>query len=203
MKLLNYLKIGAMAGALALTPKANAGGSIEVMPSSGSTTIDLKVSEDITPKTDVFIRNKSALESDDVSNFGLISFGYGSGVKLVSENQFIEGYGVDPRIGAKYFKKFGDFSVFTLGTTSLRDHGSFESVSEIDYSPLLSDSVKLNTFLETVINFNMGDYKFTILNPRLGLDVNGVKFGVGYDRFISGAKPVDRLGGYLIVSIGN
>ena len=171
--------LAALAGGV---PSASAAdGSVEVMAGHKATTLDLKVSGEIAPKTGLFLRDIETIGYDGtVSHFGLADLSYeiAGGVGAVAEIQVAPGMGVVPRIGAQYFGKFGDLSAYVLGTIKTAEHPDGEFMASLRYAPEVAKDVKLPISIEALTSVGEEGHKFSTQKIRAGIELGG-KYEVG------------------------
>lgn len=195
MRILKKLAVGAamIAALVGGTPQSKAAeGSLEVMAGQVATTIDLKVSGQIAPKTGLFLRGITTADYDgDVSHFGLadVSYNIVDGLDAVAEVQLASGMGVVPRVGAQYFGKFGDVSIYTLATVKAMENPDGEFVVNLGYTPKLTEEVRLLTNLENLTSVGAEGHQFSTQKVRTGLTFQEkYQVGAGIDLTELGPK---------------
>jgi len=182
--LVKELAIAAAIAALtALIPlPANASGSVEAMAGEKTTTIDTKVSTEVAPDTNLFLRQMTTSDyNSKVSFFGLADLTYNifGGLDAVAEVQAAPGMGVIPRLGAQYFGQFGDFSVYALGTVKAMEHPDGEFIVNMGYTPELTEGVRLLTNVENLTSIGEEGHQFSVQRLRAGLKFMD-KYGIGF-----------------------
>ena len=180
------LATAALAATIALSPMpAKADGSVEAMAGHKATTIDLKVSGEVAPRTGLFVREITTTDYEgNVSAFGLIDLSYKviGGLDVVGEVQAAPGMGVIPRIGAQYFGQFGDLAIYALGTVKAGEHPDGEFVTVIGYAPKLAEGVNLLTSLENLTSVGESGHQFSVQRARVGVTLaDKYQIGVGAD----------------------
>ena len=180
------LGMAAMAATIALSPTAvNAGGSVEAMAGHQSTTIDTKISTEIAPRTNLFLRQMTTADYEgNVSFFGLANLSYNivGGLDVVGEVQAAPGMGVIPRLGAQYFGQFGDFAVYALATVKTMENPDGEFVVNLGYTPKLSENISLLANLENLTSVGEAGHNFSVQRLRAGITVQEkYQLGLGAD----------------------
>lgn len=185
-KLRTFATGAAIAATLALSPMAaRAEGSIDAMAGHQSTTIDLKVSGEVAPKTGLFVREMTTADYEGkVSHFGLADLSYeiAGGVSAVAEIQAAPGMGVIPRVGAQYFGEVGDLTLYVLGTVKAGEQPDGELVAVIGYTPELTEGVSLLTSIECLTSVGESGHQFSGQKLRAGVTLEDkYQIGVGAD----------------------
>ncbi len=180
------LATAAIAATIALSPMAaNAEGSAEAMVGHQTTTIDTKVSAEVAPRTNMFLRQMTTSDySGDVSFFGLADLSYNvvGGLDVVAEVQAAPGMGVIPRVGAQYFGEVGDLTLYVLGTVKAGEKPDGEFVTIIGYAPKLAEGVDLLTSVEDLTSVGKEGHNFSVQRLRLGVTLaDKYQIGVGAD----------------------
>ena len=180
------LAIAALAATIALSPTpATAGGSVEAMTGHKSTTIDTKISAEVAPKTNLFVRQMTTADyKGDVSVFGLADLSYKivDGLDIVGEIQAAPGMGVIPRVGAQYFGQCGDLTLYVLGTVKAGEKPDGEFVTVIGYTPELTEGVSLLTSIENLTSVGENGHQFSGQKLRLGVTLDDkYQIGAGAD----------------------
>lgn len=182
---------------------ANAGNSAEVMVGNKSTTLDIKVTTDVAPRTNLFLRGRTSVDyQGEVSYFGLadLSVNLVDGLDAVAEAQFIPDVGVIPRLGLGYFKKAGDFSVYGLVTAGLNgENVDAEILANIRYAPKLTDNLDLVLNLENITNVGEQGHNFSVQRLRTGLGVDNYEVGVAADFTEAGGEVTSNVGVYAAI----
>ena len=186
-KLRKVVTSTAIAATLALSPMpaSAADGSIESMAGHKATTIDLKLSGEVAPKTGLFVRETTTTDNKgEVSHFGLadVSYSIVDGLDAVAEVQAAPGMGVVPRVGAQYFGEVGDFSVYALGTVKAMENPDGEFLAVLKYTPELTDGVSLLTSAENLTSVGSEGHNFSTQRLRAGVTIaDKFQVGVGAD----------------------
>jgi hypothetical protein len=173
MTIRQKLGMAAMAVIMALSPGvATAGGSVELMAGHKSATLDTKISTEIAPKTNLFLRQMTTSDYDgEVSFFGLadVSYNLVDGLDLVGEVQAAPGMGVIPRAGMQYFGQLGDLSLYVLGTAKMTESPDGEFVVSLGYAPKLGEGVDLLISLEDLTSVGETGHQFSVQRLRAGI----------------------------------
>ncbi len=198
------LAMAALAATIALTPvPTKAGGSVEVMAGHNQTTIDTKISTEIAPKANLFIRQITTADYEgEVGFFGLadVSYNIFDGLDVVAEVQAAPGMGVIPRAGLQYFGQLGDFSVYVLGTVKTMENPDGEFVVNLGYTPKISDNVNLLLNLEDLTSVGEKGHNFSVEKLRTGVTfMEKYQVGAALDLTILGNEgELDyNLGGFM------
>jgi len=178
--------------------------SVEVMAGNESTTLDTKISANVAPRTNLFLRGRTSVdyESDNVNYFGLadLSVNLVDGLDAVAEAQFIPGVEVVPRLGLGYFKKVEDFSVYALATAGLSgENVDAEFFANLRYAPELTDDLELVLNLENVTNVGEQGHNFSVQRLRTGLGVDNYEIGVAADLTEASGEVTSNIGGYAAI----
>ncbi|MBT3814144.1 hypothetical protein HOE37_02110 [Candidatus Woesearchaeota archaeon] len=179
------LATAAMAAIMALSPTpATAGGSVELMAGNEAVTLDAKLFGELAPKTNLLARTRLTTDyENNLAPFTLVDLSYHliGGLDVVVEMQFTPTDGFVARPGVQYFSKWNDFSLFALGTVNVDENPTGEIITLMQYTPKLSDALKLITQIETVTNFGELGHNFSVERLRLGLGVGDYQFGAAGD----------------------
>ena len=180
------LATAALAASLIFSPKfaEAASGSVEVVAGNEAVTLDAKLFGELAPKTNFLARTRLTTDyGNNLNPFTLVDLSYNliDGLDVVMEMQFTPTDGFVARPGVQYFGKWNDFSLFALGTVSIDENPTGEIITLMQYTPKLSDALKLITQIETVTNFGEPGHNFSVERLRLGLGVGGYHFGAAGD----------------------
>jgi hypothetical protein len=190
----------ALAATLATGNAARANGSVEVMAGHEKATIDLKVGTKLAPRTNVFFRGRTGMDYENkVDYFGLadLSINVVGGLDGVVETQFIPSVGVVPRAGAQYFGKFGDASVYGLGTVKLGEDPDAEFVLNLRYAPKVTEDTSIVLNAENVTNVGGQGHNFSVQRLRAGVGVGKYEAGAAADVNEAAGKVSYNVGGYV------
>ncbi len=159
--------------------------SAEVMVGNTNTTLDVKVSTEVAPKTNLFVRNRTTIDYENqVSNFGLADLSYNliGGLDAVAEVQMIPEAELIPRLGLGYFNKVADLSCYGLATAGLSgEKVDAEVFASLSYTPKITDDLQLKLSLEDVSNFGQEGHNFSAQRFRAGLGVEQYEAGLAAD----------------------
>jgi hypothetical protein len=88
---------------------------------------------------------------------------------------------VRPTAGLQYLMFSRDVSVFVLPRFDLTQTYNFETLTVLEYKPMLSKNWGIYTRVEGLYNYNtkLGYHEITEINLRLGVSYKNVQFGVG------------------------
>lgn len=195
---------GLMALGMAAPAKA-AEGSLEVMCGDQTCATDLKASGTIVPGMGIFARQTTGVDyKNQVSPFGLVDLTYNvvDGLDVVAEAQYSPGMGFMPRAGVQYFHSFGDFSVYALATTSLKEPMYGEVVANLRYQPELTERLDGVVNVEALTDFSKKGHDFSAQKVRVGIALDKkVEAGAAVNMSETGTSFDDpNFGGYLKVS---
>ncbi|MFA6460758.1 MAG: hypothetical protein WCV90_00695 [Candidatus Woesearchaeota archaeon] len=193
---------GLLALGVATSAKA-AEGSLEVMCGDQTCAADLKVSGSVAPGLGIFARQTTGIDyKNQVSPFGLVDLTYNvvDGVDVVAEGQYSPGMGFMPRAGVQYFGQFGDFSVYALATTSLKEPMYGEVVANLRYQPALTERLDGVVNVEDVTDFSKKGHDFSAQKVRVGVALDKkVEAGAAVNMSETGtAFDGANYGGYLL-----
>ena len=175
------------------------GQSVEMMSGNKGSTIDTKFSTELPYGTGLFFRDRISVGTNkNVNYFGLmdISKRIGKGLDAVAEFQFSPGMPVDSRVGIQYYKSLGDFSVYSLGTSSLSKNSNNEILVNLRYAPKLNKNLEGVINLENITNFELDKHNFSIQRARMGLKKGKYEFGLAADLGESEGKVSKNIGVY-------
>jgi len=181
---------------------SGAGGSVEVMGGQANTTLDVKLSGEVAPRTGIFVRNRTTVDyNNQVSPFTLadLTFNIAGGLDAVAEVQMAPGMGAVPRLGVQYFKAFGDFSVYGLATGKARENPNAEMIVLLRYMPRLSERIKGFAQVEALSDIGRTGHEYSTQRIRLGLDISGYRLGAAADLVETGNKAAMsyNMGGFV------
>jgi hypothetical protein len=163
--------------------------SIAVEASKNGALVDAKTNGNITEKVGYFNRNKIFLDYKNNGGFFSltdISYGLGKGFSILGE-AWLSDKGILPRLGASYFGRFGNFSLYTAHT-----------ISPFDYCAFIKPSYAKK----------LGKLEFVVVSENLaGFDKDGFgswkstnKLGVKKGKYAVGATNTTTLDNQLEVS---
>ena len=187
-----YLAVAPMA-VQAAEPVPPAKASVEVLAGDKSTILDTMLAKPLGEGFSLFNRNRitigyegaKSLEDVGVSSFHVFSLVYNiphvPGLSAVAELDMIPGVGITPRIGAQYGAKFGDVGIFQLATVKAGEKPDLTSITNLSYTPKITEDVGLVTNLENVTVLEEEGHKFSTQRLRLGVDIEGYQIGAGVD----------------------
>ncbi len=163
-------------------------GAIELMAGDESATLDWKLFVPLSEELTLFNRLRSTAVYEDAqkSAINVTSLGYNvavPGLDLFVESDLITGKGIDLRAGVQYFGKFDDFSVFQLFSIGLQGDPDFNSITNLNYAPSLTEDVGLYFNIENFTNFGLDGHSFSTQRLRAGFALEDVQFGVAMDLF--------------------
>lgn len=193
------LIVGALLGGAPQTKAA----SLDAVVGNQGIELDLKATGNIAPKINVFNRNLiNTGYNNQVGYFGFtdLSLKLVEGLDLVAETQYAPGTGVVPRIGLQYFKSFGDFSAYVLGTVGANKNPNGEAVTILTYNPKLGEKLGLFLGAENVTNFGKDGHNFSSQKLKSGLSFgknSEYQVGAAANLSESQGKTNYNLGGYM------
>jgi hypothetical protein len=187
------LAFGAPSYAAAEMPTKPAHGAVEVMAGQETGTLDAKFAIPVAPKLNAFTRHRVTSDYDgNVGSFHVANLSYNvvDGLSVVAEVDAIPGVGLDPRLGAQYFKKVGDVSMFGLVSQSAKPDGlNLTSLTNVCYTPTLKGDLSLVLGVENVSNFNDEGHNFSTQRLRAGVGYKGLQGGIAADLTEVGKDP--------------
>lgn len=166
-------------------------GRAEVMVGDNQSTLDLKASQNLTEKINLFGRAKVTrdYETHTTSPFAFIDVNYslGKGFSAFYETQFIDlkdSTLMTPRFGISYFtpitKDLTFFSATSLNVTQDKDpKQNVETVNNLRYTPQIGNSKYYALAqVETVSNFGSDGLNFATQNFRFGAGKGKLEAGL-------------------------
>lgn len=192
-----------LAATLAVPLKARAN-SAEVFVGDKNTTIDVRMSGELAPKTNLYLRAMTSADyHNQVGYFGLadVSYNLHGGLDAVIETQATPEEGIVARPGVQYLRQIGNASLFALGTVSFKDGKNVESVIEMEYTPPLTSGLKLASRLENVTNVGEQGHNFSIQRLRIGVSAGKYSFGTAADCMEIPREISYVIGGFLKVQL--
>ena len=149
----------------------------------------------------IFSRTRATIDYEN--NTDLFSGAYlnytskiGIGGSLVGR---IGGNGAGTDLGLHIFKAKSNWMLFGLASVGLKSELEYSWFSIFRYTPTLKDKWKLYSSLELFTLFNQNNHIISVQRIRLGLDYQGVQFGIAgnYSEFGSNWITQSNIGGFI------
>lgn len=194
-----FIGLGLASALVCAAPSQSRAQSIELMAGNRSATLDLKVSAELAPRTNLFIRNRATISHDAlVSEFGLVDLSYNlpCGLGAVAEAQLVPGAKAVPRLGMQYFRRSGDLSVYGLGTISLVGDPDGEILLNLRYTSRLTGKIKGVVDLENITNVGRSGHNFSTQRIRVGANLGKYELGLAADLSQSKGSRSYNIGAY-------
>lgn len=153
-------------------PRKAEADSVEVVADNNHLSLDLKVGSEVAPRTTIFGRTITSVDyHQNTGIFQLIDLTYNlsGGANAVLEHQFIPGVGVIPRLGVEYFTQQGNLGLYGLGTARLNRDTNAEFAASVEYTPHLTDALRLYALVEAVSNVGGEGHNYSLERLRLGV----------------------------------
>ncbi len=194
------------ASALDMTPHGRA----EVMIGDETSLLDLKVSQNVTEKLNLFGRAKLTRDNlkhtDTPFAFIDVNYSLGHGINAVYETQFIDlkdSTLIQPRFGLSYAGKLAkDLSFFTQTSVNITQDKdpkrNGENITNLRYAPKIGNSDYYGLAqVETCTNFGSDGLNFATQNFRFGVGKSKLEAGLALNLKETDKTFSSTIGGFV------
>ena len=174
-----------MAPAVSADTTPAGSGTIELLAGHETATLDLKLAVDFNDRLKFFTRHRvtSDYEGNIPGTFHAAKLGYRliDGLSPIAGVMGTSNRWIAPQVGLEYGHKFGDFGLYQLAWISTESDWEINTLTNLTYTPKLSDNVGLFLGLEGVSYFNSEGHKISFQRPRAGLNYKGLILAAAAD----------------------